>query len=134
MGPPLPQFTAGLNLVRDWGSCLGNPSMPTIVLVTYLSQVALTIVLGVVLLHFYRQYRHDYLLQWCRSWWALAVYLGFGVLGGVRFHFSRQHRRGYLREWCRRLWALAVSLGFGVLGVVLLHFYRQYRHDYLLQW
>lgn len=88
MGPPLPQFTAGLNLVRDWGSCLGNPSMPTIVLVTYLSQVALTIVLGVVLLHFYRQYRHDYLLQWCRSWWALAVYLGFGVLA---FSISSQY-------------------------------------------
>ena len=51
------------------------PSLTLNAIAPSLVQSAGAILLAVLLHGFHRDYRRDYLLQWSRSWWALAIYL-----------------------------------------------------------
>ena len=52
-----------------------------VVFATFAVQAIVAILSGVIFLGFSRHYRRGYLLQWTRSWFALAVYLVYGALG-----------------------------------------------------
>ncbi|MEK7264392.1 MAG: PAS domain S-box protein, partial [Bacteroidota bacterium] len=68
------------------------------ILITFLSyvlQMAGTVVFAIVLRHFHKTYKYDYLQWWERSWWSYTIYLAgalFALVGARTFPASHPLR------------------------------------------